>query len=121
MKRKIDVESALRWAYRDELPKARAWDSSSFLPARSAWSALESYVELLTQIDPNRYGLIPDAMALGVPDPDAVAIGEAVRDLDRFALAVPYDWNPIADLGDLGKHGAAALARALAAETIVEP
>ena len=31
MKKRMEIEAALRWAYRDELPKARQWNDSRFL------------------------------------------------------------------------------------------
>lgn len=96
--------------------KRSQWNDSRFLALRPAWAAIESYVDLLTKIDSNRYGVVPDVGALS--HPDAVVIGEAVRNLDGLALGVSDDWNSVPVVGDIGsisEYGAAALAKALAA------
>lgn len=120
MKRKMDIETALRWAVRDELPKAKFVNVGEVAAIASSWGAIDSYAELLTKIDSNRYGVVPDILALTPPHPDAIRLGEAVRALDGLALGVPEGWNPIAEFGGLGGLAAAAVAKALEAETIVD-
>ncbi len=76
---------------------------------------------LLTTIDANRYGLVPDLACEGAPHPDAVAIGKAVMALDRAPLVAPGDWHPRAklDFGDVGQPLLEAwVARALDAMTV---
>jgi hypothetical protein len=99
-KRALTIEAALRWAFREELPKQE-----------------RGGIELGTRINAtNRYGVVP-LLCDEEPHPDAVCIGEAVKGLNRLDLEKPTDWNPIADLGDLGGYGRAAVEKALASET----
>ena len=79
----------------------------------SAWSR---FAELGTRVDCNSYGVVPMPSDCQ-PHPDAVIIGDAAKGLEKLDLEVPEDWNPIADLGELGPYGAAAVSRALASET----
>ena len=80
-------------------------------------SASRAGIELATRLDAtNRYGVVP-FLCDEQPHPDAVCIGEAVKGLNRLDLEKPADWNPIADLGDLGQYGRAAVEKALATET----
>ncbi len=114
----IDVEAALRWAFRDELAKAGTRRAGGIT---SSWGLIASYAETLIRAQPNRFGLTPNLAVDGEPDPDAVAIGEAVMALDRTPVVVPEGWDPAGDL-DLGDLEAglmrAATARALAAMAV---
>src|SRR5688500_9952509 len=101
LKKRMTIEALLRWAYRDELPKAQA-PGGSLRPAGfgGAWGGIERYGELLTVIDhglENRYGLVPDLSATTEPHPDAIRIGDAVQALDAFPLNLPDGWNPLTD------------------------
>jgi len=113
-KKAMTVEAALRWAYREELPKSERRGGLGFA---SAGALFESYAELLTKIDCNRHGVVPDPAAFGEPHPDALALSAAVQALNGMELAAPDGWNPIADWGDLGALGRAAVAAALDRET----
>lgn len=120
---RMDIEAMLRWAYRDELPKAAAGGGRLAVGFRTGWGGVERFGELLAVIDEpdvrNRFGLVPDASASSDPHPDAIRVHDAVMRLRRCALGVPEGWNPIADMGDLGPEGAAAVARGIAGMTIV--
>jgi hypothetical protein len=88
------IEDLLRWAYRTELPKAER-GAVGFHPAgfsASSWS------DGMAAVD-NGFGVVIDWQANGPPHPDALVIGRAVAALDAYAVAVPEDWNPVADLG----------------------
>ena len=112
-KRTMTIEDALRWVYREELPKREFGGADG-----SSW--LATYVELGTRIDVNAFGVVPYAVGSDAPPhPDAVKLWQAVQALDALEIEAPEGWNPIADLGDLGPLGAAAVAKAFAAETIV--
>lgn len=123
--RAIDIEALVRWAYRDELPKAAsvAGEGLAF-GFRSGWGGVERYGELLAVVQEpdirNRYGLVPDFTATGEPHPDAVAVHEAVEALATLEFVQPEGWNPLSDMGDLGIDGPAAVARGLARLLVVE-
>lgn len=81
IKRKMDVESALRFAYRDELPKRGAVAASS-----TAWDAITRYGEMGGE----RIDCTPEPgfpAILGEPHPDALAIEQAVRGLSSLSGA----------------------------------
>jgi len=119
-KRVMDIEAVLRWAYRDELPKAAPARAGLARGMSAAWSSVESFVELLTVIDDNSFGVVPDLLSSNGPHADAIAIFERVRALDDLEIELPDDWNPMVDLGDLGDLGREAIARAIDAATIVD-
>jgi hypothetical protein len=119
----VDIETLLRWTFRDQLPKEQGGGGIA-LPMGFArpWKPIDNYGELLTLVDEpsNRWGVVPDPTAGGAPHPDAILVAEAVRGLDACEIDLPEGWNPIADLGDLGRLGAAALARGLAMATSLD-
>lgn len=111
----VHIEALLRWAYREELPKAAAGgDETIVFRLRTGWGGVEKMGELLALVQEpdvcNRFGLFPDAMERE-PHPDAVAVFEAVEALGCLVYEMPEGWNPIADLGDLGADGPAAIMR----------
>ena len=125
--KRIEIEALLRWAYRDELPKAAAagGDRLAF-GFRTGWGGVERYGELLAVVQEpdvrNRYGLIPDGSD-GEPHPDAVAVAAAVERLGGCTFDLPEGWDPLADMGGagaFGPEGAAAVARGLGALTVVD-
>ncbi|MBS7698758.1 MULTISPECIES: hypothetical protein [unclassified Chelatococcus] len=105
-KRTMDIEAVLRWAYQDELPKAVLGDDRQFPDGvRSGWAGIASYAQLLTLIDYNAYGVLPDLAAVGEPHPDALRVADAVEALVSCSVAIPDGWSPLADMGDLGAEG----------------
>lgn len=116
--RTMTIEQALRWAYREELPKSPSL-GDRLTPAcfPRGWEEVEHFGDYLALIDEpvplNRFGLVADFTADEGPHPDAVTIHEAVNALDAFPVDVPDDWYPLADMGDLGDLGREAVARAL--------
>ncbi|GJD51100.1 hypothetical protein OPKNFCMD_3851 [Methylobacterium crusticola] len=116
MRKRIGIEDFLRWAYRDELPKAQP-DPGLLGPAgyRGGMGGLERMAELGVRIDvpDNRYGVVPNAWGGDDPHPDAVRAAHAVEALHALELELPDGWNPIADMGELGTLGPAAVQRAL--------
>lgn len=120
-KRVLQIEAALRWAYRDELPKQRpeARTKSALGRLESSWLSMARVGELGTVIDFNGFGVLHDPAAVGAPHPDALRIAEAVQGLDSIALDLAEDWRPFGDLGDLGEAGEAARIRAIDAVSLV--
>ncbi|MCV0427820.1 MAG: hypothetical protein K5905_20375 [Roseibium sp.] len=104
MKKRIDIEKLLKWAYCEELPKAASGGGNG-LAGASSWLMVEGYGQLMTQVDDNRYGVVPDfAVADGEPRADAVKVHAAVCDLDAIELDLPCDWNPMPEIEEHGKH-----------------
>ena len=59
MRKTIDIEKLVTWAYRDELPKA-VGGSGGIASIRSGYESITQYGELLTMIDrTNVYGMVP--------------------------------------------------------------
>lgn len=123
--KRIGIEALLRWAYRDELPKDGAAYRLKDRPSAHgrAWEPVEEFGDLLTVVDGdavNAWGLTPDYSAICEPDPVAVIVGQAVLALDAIPVILPPDWNPLAEMGDLGSLGASAVARALDRATALD-
>lgn len=116
--RAMTIEQALRWAYREELPKSPSL-GDRLTPAGwpRGWEEVEHFGAYLAVIDEpvplNRYGIVADFMAEDGPHPDAVLIHEAVVALDASPVAIPDNWYPLTDMGDLGRLGVEAVNRAL--------
>lgn len=110
----IGIEALLRWAFVMELTKA---GDADLAPRGSGggWSAFERLAELGTLVDGR--GAAPD---WSDPHPDAVAIKEAVADLDVQVVHEGEDHDLFAGWGDFGEAGDAAVARAWEIITIVD-
>lgn len=82
IKRKLDIEAALRWCFRDEIPKRGSIGS----PIGSSWHLVTKVGQHGTMIDdPMSEPGFP--AALGDPHPDALAIEEAVKGLGAILEA----------------------------------
>lgn len=112
-RRILTIEQALRWAYRDELPKARPDGGHNLGRVASSYAPVTRFGELLTVIDENPFGVLHDPSALGAPHPDALVIAAAVDGLAGLVIDIPDDWQPWRDLGELGDMGEAARRQAL--------
>lgn len=115
--KKMSVDQALAWAWRDELPKApRVADGpDGFL---DAWRKVSGYGEYLTLVDRhgiNRYGVVPDFSASAWPHADAVRVHKAVAALDGAEVDLPDDWHPAPELTQFGGLAMRAIARAVRA------
>ncbi|MFC3693109.1 hypothetical protein [Chenggangzhangella methanolivorans] len=124
-KKRMTIEQALGWAYRQELPKAHTIGGGEAALA-SSWGAVSAFGALLASVDAqppvNGFGCVIDMRAWDAPHPDAVRIGEAVERLDAFEVALPAGWDPLGDFGGtgdgldgLGELGREAVRRGLAA------
>jgi len=118
-KRVLDIEKALSWAYREELPKRErrlAFENAIYGP-RLQPSPLARTLALATPIDcwsggPDLRGDSEDA------DPDALAIEAAVHQLGAADLALDpseYAGELIGLVPDPGQYGQAALSRIMEA------
>lgn len=116
-KKAMTIEEALRWAYREELPKQGP--ALRRIGPAAPRSSMVGVTTLGTKIDTNGWGVIPFTVATDDPSPDAVKLVLAAESLDALEVVRPAGWNPIAEFGDLGPLGAAAVAKAFAAETVV--
>ena len=86
----------------------------------SGWGAVGSFVVLLAAIDDNRYGVVPNLANLGEPHADAVAVHDAVVELDRLAIDHFEPADLIGDMGHMGRPVSAALAEAIDRATWVD-
>lgn len=112
--KRVDIETLVRWAYRDELPKVGR-ETTLVAAIRSGWAACSRYGELLTVVQEsdivNRWGLVPLDVETDGPHPDAMAVADAVERLALHEVDIPADWYPLADMGDLGAEGVDAVRR----------
>jgi hypothetical protein len=78
MKKKIDIEKLLQWAFREELPKGHAVEAS-------AWSLIETFGQLGARVDVSARGSSSGGLGFvpGEPHPDALAVAAAVRSMSR--------------------------------------
>lgn len=118
----IGVEELVRWAYLEELPKVAPGPGGIGAPAApgSAARAVESFAQLLTVIDDNWYGVIPNLADPGDPHPDALAVHAAVGDLADVVFATFDRDSLVADMADLSPAIHEPLARAIDRETIID-
>ncbi|OCC05245.1 hypothetical protein BA190_10100 [Labrys sp. WJW] len=118
--RSMDIERVLRWAYVDELPHAKVAQRGPATFGRG-WANVESYAQLLTVIDCNAYGVVPDIASQRLPHPDAYEVGDMVDALADLELALPEDWDPFADVaGEARPLAMAAAVRAIRHLTIID-
>lgn len=96
----ISIEKLVRWCVVDEWPKERA-PADRERGMGSGWGATASYVELLTVVDENRYGVVPDVGGVGDVHPDAVVVGEALRRLCADGGPILAEIDPAWLVGDL--------------------
>ncbi len=96
----VSIEKLVRWCVVDEWPKERETAGLGG-GMGSGWGATESYVKLLTVIDENRYGVVPDVGGAGDVHPDAVVVGEALQRLCADGGPVLAEIDPAWLVGDL--------------------
>ena len=100
-RRKMTIVEAIRWAWRDELPKdaPSRTGAAAMLAARSAWASIDRYGELHALIDrPSNQWLCVPFDEPGEVHPDARAIADAVMALDGVSLEVPDGWDPLPEI-----------------------
>lgn len=113
--RRMDVEAAIGWAVRDELPKLPAAGAGRLVRADLARlgygkGGIAAFAALGTAVDGglNAFGLVPFAQE-GEPHPDALTIWRAIQLLDECALGSLSDWDAFPDLAPLEADPAGAL------------
>ena len=101
--KKVTIDTLLTWAFTQELCKVGATGTEGSSIA-GGWQAFAGMAELGTLIDrtPNYYGVIPDFVTNGGdPHPDAVEVGDAVRELaDRGGFEIDLSVNPFPEWAD---------------------
>lgn len=101
MKKQMDIENLLRWAFVHELPKGR--ENGGGQGIRSAWEGIYNLGVLGTLVQTDGFsggGFIEP----GEPHRDATLIGEAVRGLEGMEIGGFEDWDAFADVPELAAH-----------------
>lgn len=114
--RRMDVEAAIMWAVRDELPKLPAGGAARAVRsdlARLGYGegGIAAFSALGTAVDGgavNAFGLVPFGQD-GAPHPDALTIWRALELLDSCALGDLAEWDAFPDLAALEADAAGAL------------
>lgn len=110
LKATMDIEAALRWAYREELTKVGALNRDELDAPRHPGFATRdrdkftTTVQTLIDMPTNCFGVLHQPGTAGTPHPDALMIGDAVSSLDDTVLDLPEDWKPLADMDDLSSE-----------------
>lgn len=96
--KRIDIETLLTWAYRQELPKAGSGTVSGVV-TQSGWGKMNDFTELLTLVDScNHYGCVPDYSAESEPHPDAVIVGRAVKAMADVSFEAGEGWDVLGEV-----------------------
>jgi len=103
MRKRVDVQKLLEWAFVEELPKGRRLGTSP-------WEGIEKIGRQGTRVDENRHSGSYDPVVPGAPHEDAIKIAEAVRALKDHVRVYAEDCAAL-----LGRYAqldaAAAIAR----------
>lgn len=119
MRRVIDIETLLGWAFCDELPKVDRAGGYGPIHAGGVWASISAQGMLMAAAvsdgRPNDYGVLPLLSGMDEPPhPDALRLGDLVRDLDGVAFTLPADWMPFADMPGIAAEAAFLTAEARA-------
>ncbi|ERP98288.1 hypothetical protein Q669_24150 [Labrenzia sp. C1B10] len=120
MKKRIDIEKLLKWAYCEELPKG-ARDGVQSAVAGSNFLAIIELGLLGTRVDTS--GRAPDRQFSRfdeVVHPDAMKVHEAVCSFNFLDLDLPPDWCPMPELAAFGEHGRNAINGAVNSLTVMD-
>jgi len=92
--KRVTIEELLNWAFVHELPKGGGVEGLA--NGNSAWGTI---VSLGTRVQTGRYpgGGENYFIEQGEPNPDALALGYAVRSLRNLDVVIADDWAPLAD------------------------
>jgi hypothetical protein len=120
MKATMTVEDAVRWAYRDELPKAEATRGKLGPAGHGNGSASANVASEYWCVPDNRFGVVPFLQCGEDPARDAVAIYNAVQQLDQVPVVINAAWTAdMPDLPGLGTLVEQAILRAMEQETML--
>ncbi|TPK15182.1 hypothetical protein FJ872_19485 [Mesorhizobium sp. B2-5-9] len=114
----VTIEELLAWAFVHELPKGGGVDgldnanSAWRMLEASSWGKITSFAELGALVDIGT-GSGNYFIEQGEPHDDAVAVGRAVAGLSRCDVAVPANWNALADWPDSDGLAQAAVKKAV--------
>lgn len=100
--KQVEISNLVRWAYRDELPKAHplGYGRTALgigFKTGSIWQMGKLGVKV-QETTINRFGLAPDLTSTSEPHPDAAAVWRAVQQLTDLSLTLPEDWQPLSDM-----------------------
>lgn len=100
--KQVEISNLVRWAYRDELPRAHPLDYGRMalgigFKTGSIWQMGKLGVKV-QETSINRFGLAPDLTATREPHPDATVVWRAVQKLTDLNLTLPDDWSPLGDM-----------------------
>lgn len=91
--KRITIEALVRWAAVDEWPKAKPDDWSAPGRIGSGWGSVLSYVQLLTVIDDNHHGVVPDVRLDEAPAADATAVADALAAIEGSSIGeIEPEW-----------------------------
>ena len=100
-KKTMSLVEALRWAYREELPKDKTPLRVGPQRAASAAQRLGRVAELGVMVDENRYGLVADLAASDEPHPDAIRLHGMVMAIgEELVIGLPEGFDLIPELDD---------------------
>jgi len=89
----ITIDALVRWAAVDEWPKVKPDDWSPTRPIGSGWGSVLTYAQLLTVIDTNRLGVLPDLRMEENPARDATTLAAAMAEIEGSPLGpIEPEW-----------------------------
>lgn len=90
----VTIEELLSWAFVHELPKGGGVEG--LVNSNSAWSSILLGTRVSSSSSGGSFGG-NYFIEQGEPSDDALAVGEAVRDLRHLDMVVPAGWYPLED------------------------
>ena len=109
--RRMTIDRAVEWAYREELPKSRDLGGNVVFGAGLATASLGfSTMQTLGTLPDNIFGVVVDPYAVTEPAEEAFAIHEAVARLEDVEVGFPAAWD-VADGFDFGACHTAVMGR----------
>jgi hypothetical protein len=105
MKRTMTIEDAVRWAYRDELPKSRQRAPEEMGRGFGNASTGTNIAADWWTLPDNIYGVVVDPSKWDDPHPDAIAIHQAVMALDELPVIYPEEEASVRGWVGMDLHG----------------
>lgn len=113
--RRMTIDRAVEWAYREELPKSRDLGGNIIFGAGIVdTSAGFATMQALGTLPDNVFGVVVDPYAVTEPADEAYAIHDAVTRLEDVAIDIPFAWG-VASEFDFGACHTSVMSRVEAA------